>query len=572
MVPQLSHLISAGEVATTSVELPGPHTSESLRQLQLADTAVGPVLRSVEANTQIDPVPTSKTSKRLLQLREQMVVCGGVLCRRYRPTGVTKTVIQLVIPMSLKEQVLADLHEGAVGGHLGADKTLGRLRERYYWPGYYNDVCEWCRNCPTCASRKSPSPKARAPLQPIVTSRPLQLVATDILGPLPESPAGNLYVLVVSDYFTRYSEAYAIPNQEAVTVARKLVDEFFLRFSPPERLHSDQGRNFESSVIAEVCQLLGVEKSRTTPYHPQSDGLVERFNRTLLDMLATAVGEKPFEWEQNLRRLCFAYNTCIHPTTGYSPFALMFGRQARLPMDIVLGATSPSSSTTQQYAVQLQADLEAAYSHVRDRMGHKLQQQKVRYDLRAHGKPFEEGDLVWLHSPATPRGKSRKLHRPWTGPYRVVRKLGDSVYRLQHTQNRRRRPVVHFNRLKHCPSTIRLPSESCQNTQTPEQPKAVSTPVGTNVELVEDDTEVVPSQVTGQPDGDAESGTRDSATTCREHTPDSPPLPQPLSPPPSSSSTAPPPIQPRRYPQRDRSAPVRLYSAIPHGIRGQIPI
>lgn len=100
-------------------------------------------------------------------------------------------MLQIVLPEALKEEVLKDLHEGTVGGHLGTDKTLSRLRERFYWPGHYNDVREWCRNCATCASRKSPAPKARAPLQPIVTSRPLELVATDIMGPLPESSTGN---------------------------------------------------------------------------------------------------------------------------------------------------------------------------------------------------------------------------------------------------------------------------------------------------------------------------------------------------------------------------------------------
>ena len=109
----------------------------------------------------------------------------------------------------------------------------------------------------------------------------MQLVAADILGPFPESDAGNMYILVAGDYFTRWMEVYPIPNQEAVTVARKLTDEFFFQFSPPEQLHTDHGRQFESKLVAEACKLLGIDKTRTTAYHPQSDGLVERFNRTL---------------------------------------------------------------------------------------------------------------------------------------------------------------------------------------------------------------------------------------------------------------------------------------------------
>ena len=214
------------------------------------------------------------------------------------------------------------------------DKTLARLKERFYWPGHHNDVRDWCQNCGTCASRKNPAPNACAPLKSITVGYPMQLVAMDILGPLPESPTGKTHILVVADYFTKWTEAYAIPNQEATTVTQKLTNEFFFRFSPPMQLHSDQGRNFESAVISEVCKLLEVVKTRTTPYHPQSDGLIESFNRTILDMLATAANKHPFNWESQLR-LCFAYNTNVHPTTVESPFFLMFGRQVCLPVDFM---------------------------------------------------------------------------------------------------------------------------------------------------------------------------------------------------------------------------------------------
>ena len=136
---------------------------------------------------------------------------------------------------------------------------------------------------PTMCTEENPSPQEKAKLS-IHPGYPLQLVAMDILGPLPESPHKNSYVLVVSDYFTRWTKAYAFPNQEAETVAHKLVDEFFFRFSVPEQLHSDQGRQFESNIIKEVSRLLQINKIHTTPYHPQSDGLVEQFNHTLLSM------------------------------------------------------------------------------------------------------------------------------------------------------------------------------------------------------------------------------------------------------------------------------------------------
>ena len=230
-----------------------------------------------------------------------------------------------------REEVLRDLHEGAIAGHLGSDKTFGRLKERFYWPGYNHDVSEWVRKCGQCAMKKTPAPKNRAPLQSVKTGYPMQLVAVDILGPFPESEAHL-------DSCRLFYTLDGGPNQEAGTVAKNITEEFFFRFSPPEQLHSDQGRLFESVLMAEVCKLLGIHKSRTMPYHPQSDGLVERYNHTLLGMLGTAASANPFSWEDHLHPLCMAYNTSINPTTGFSPSFLMFGRQARMPIDVVYGS------------------------------------------------------------------------------------------------------------------------------------------------------------------------------------------------------------------------------------------
>ena len=147
----------------------------------------------------------------------------------------------------------------------------------------------------------------------------------DIVGLFPESESENKYILVVSDYFSKWVEAYGIANQEASTIAQTLVDEFFCRFSPPRQLHSDQGRQFESQVIAQICKLLGIVKSRTSLYHPQSDGQVERFNRTFLNKLATSAKDHPWSWEHHLRKVCFAYNTSVHPTTGFTPSICFWG-------------------------------------------------------------------------------------------------------------------------------------------------------------------------------------------------------------------------------------------------------
>ena len=235
--------------------------------------------------------------------------------------------------------------------------------------------------------------------------------------------------------------------------------------------------------MAEVCQLLGIDKSRTTPYHPQSDGLVERYNRTLLSMLGTAASDNPFHWEDHLRPLCMAYNTSINPTTGYSPFFLMFGRQARMPIDVIYGSPNTEPSSSLEHVANLRRRLKVAYEKVRERMGDKLDRQKDFYNRRVHGNPFNEGDWVWLHSVVIPRGQAKKFHRPWTGPFKIVRRIGDATYRIQDLRNRRRRVVVHFDRLKVCPRDMRLPQLPSCNTPAPSQ---ISTPAppGTGVTLV----------------------------------------------------------------------------------------
>ena len=217
--------------------------------------------------------------------------------------------------------------------------------------------------------RKTPAPKQRAQLINVHPGYPLQMVAMDLLGPLPESSQKNSYVLVVSDYFIGWTEAYALPNQEAGTVAKKLVDEVFFRFSLPKQLHSDQGRQFESRVIKELAILLQIRKTRTTPYHPQSDGLVERFNRTLLSMLSTAVADHPWDWEDHLRPLCYAYNSSVQAST---PFFLMFGRQAGLPVDLAFQLPNKQPVLHNDYIAKLQQTLQESYKVVRDNLSNNL--------------------------------------------------------------------------------------------------------------------------------------------------------------------------------------------------------
>ena len=271
----------------------------------------------------------------------------------------------------------------------------------------------------------------------------------DILGPLPVSEKGHKYILVISDYFTKWTEAYPMPNMEASTVASLFVHNFVCRFGAPDFLHTDQGRNFESTLMSEICKLLGVIKTRTTPYHPQSDGLVERFNHTLLNMLSIVAKDQEQDWDLHLPLVMMAYRTSVQESTGATPFSLMFGREARLPIDVMFGPPPGEESTSSsQYAFLLRQRLESAYHRVRTQLALQQRRQKTLYDRKVAGHSYSVGDHVWLHCPAVTRGNSRKLHRPWQGPYKIVKVITDVLYRIQLVKQPRRRIVVHYNRLK----------------------------------------------------------------------------------------------------------------------------
>ncbi|KAL5510330.1 hypothetical protein EMCRGX_G005859 [Ephydatia muelleri] len=204
-----------------------------------------------------------------------------------------------------------------------------------------------------------PAPKRKAYLQSIQVGYPMLIVSVDIMGPLPITDEGNKYVLVVMDYFPRWAEAYPTKNQEATTVARKLVDEMFCRFSPLEQLHSDQGRQFESELIERNL-----------------------FNRTLLDMLATTAHNHPSDLY--IRKVCLAYNSSSHSTIGFSPFFLMFGHEVKLPVDLMYGSNPQEQTTAIEYVQKLKDGLRDAYSQVHELCEAEHKRQKSLYDEKVH--------------------------------------------------------------------------------------------------------------------------------------------------------------------------------------------
>ena len=202
------------------------------------------------------------------------------------------------------------MHDGLLSGHLGRKKTREKLLQRFYWYGVRTDVDLHVARCNECEAIKPPGRSMKAPLGKMMVGALMDRLGTDVLGPLPETPRGNKYILVVADYFTKWVEIFAVPNQTAPTCAEKIVNKVITRFGNPLSIHSDQGRNYEACIFKEMCRLLGVRKT-STGGNPRCNGLPERFNRTLVRMIKAYIKDEQTDWDLYLGCLAATYRATM---------------------------------------------------------------------------------------------------------------------------------------------------------------------------------------------------------------------------------------------------------------------
>lgn len=388
----------------------------------------------------------SMTVKRYWAKWDSLILRNGVVYRRKFHDPPKPDTHLLLVPKSLRKDVMRLLHNNISAGHLGTTRTVSRIKDRFDWPSLREDVEDWCRACIECQRAKNDTRKPKAKLQASKVGAPMERIGIDILGPLTQTGQGNRYVLVIADYFTKWTESYAMKNIEAITVADLLVKEFICRFGIPRQIHSDQGRQFESEVFQQICLLFDIDKTRTTAYHPQSNGLVERFNRTLLNMLTKVVSSDQRDWDQKLPFLMLAYRSSEHASTGYSPNLMMLGREAELPVDLLYGTPPENRQDICQYVTDMKQHLASVHCSAREKLLKASDKQKRSYDHRVNQHSYNTGDMVWLQTKRK-RALVPKLQFGWEGPYRVVQRLTDLVYRIQRGPQSTTK-VIHHNLLK----------------------------------------------------------------------------------------------------------------------------
>ena len=381
-------------------------------------------------------------ARKLSKVFSSLVMQEGLLMRRWTEPGTREVLLIPVIPADRRRELFCMAHDQH--GHQGAERTYQILRRRCYWPGLLEDVTVWVRQCARCQPAKRAAIPIFQPPGHLTASQPLEILALDYLT-LDEASDGTEHVLTMTDVFTKFAVAVPTRDQTAATVVKSLIQRWILHYGVPLRIHSDQGKAFEAEVVQLLCKHYGIQKTRSSAYHAPGNGQCERFNLSLITLLSTLEPGQKRQWPKLVPELTYLYNCTPHSTTGLSPYALMFGREPRLPIDMALG-TRPARSRGEEQLSQHLERLEALRHRARE---------KTRDAAAAREPPtphrsvtIQVGDQVWLRQ--HPIGRHKLADKYGPTPATVLRVPGDShgSFTIQFPDGTRKER--HGSQLKKC--------------------------------------------------------------------------------------------------------------------------
>jgi len=383
-------------------------------------------------------------TKVLLRQRRKLYCDGDdLLFRRSGPYS------QLVLPQKFHTIVIKELHQEM--GHLGAPRVVQLTPERFYWPNMEDDITHFVTTVCPCLKQQQPNLSTRAPLHSVTTSYPFELVSIDFLH-LEQSSGGYKYILVIIDHLTRFAQAYATKNKSVEAAADRLFNYLVLRFGFPTNILHDQGREFENKLFYRLEKLNGVTRLRTTPYHPQGNGKVERFNRTLFHMLRTLPESQKHKWKDSLNKVVHAYNSSRNDVTGFSPCYLLFGCSPRFPVDLVFRLSCEDTRMNHtEYTEKWKVAMKDAYEMARQNISKSSEDGKKQYDRKVWFSSLQPGDRVLVRN-LTERGGPGKLRSHWEQEvHLIVEQKGDlPVFEVTPESRKGKSRILHRNLLLPC--------------------------------------------------------------------------------------------------------------------------
>ena len=378
---------------------------------------------------------------------------NGILMRKWRPFDVPAddewaVYHQIVVPKSYRHEILSIAHESPMSGHLGINKTYHKIINHFYWPGLKSDVSEYCKTCHTCQMVGKPNqtiPKAQ--LQPIPAfDEPFSRILIDCVGLLPQTKSGNEYLLTIMCTSTHFPEAIPLRNIKTKSVVKALI-KFFTFVGLPKSVQSDQGSNFMSGIFQQVMHELGIKQYRSSAYHPESQGALERFHQTLKNMIRSYCFDTEKDWDEGIHLLLFAVRESVQESLGFSPFELVFGHSVRGPLKLLKEKFLSNDETPLnllQYVSDFRNRLSRACEVARSNLKTSQGKMKARYDNHVIDRKFKPGDKVLALLPIP----GRPLQARYFGPYTIDKKTSDLNYIINTPGRRKNKQMCHVNMLK----------------------------------------------------------------------------------------------------------------------------
>ena len=385
-----------------------------------------------------------------------MPVCyyvkAGVLMRKWRPPDCEvsdewRIMHQVVVPLVYREEILSLAHDTLLAGHLGVNKTYNKVMTHFYWPGLQKDVRQYCKTCHTCQMVGKPNQNIpKAPLQPIPAfEEPFSRVLIDCVGPLPRTKTGNEYLLTIMCTSTRFPEAIPLRNIKAKTICKALIH-FFTLVGLPKAIQSDQGSNFMSGIFQQVMHELQITQYRSSAYHPESQGALERFHQTLKNMLRAYCVDNARDWDEGVQFVLFAARETVQESLGFSPFELVFGRTVRGPLKLLKEKwlAEDSDLNLLDYVSQFKDRFIRAGELAKTNLETSQTKMKTWYDKGTLDRQFKPGESVLVLLPIS----GQPLKARYCGPYVVRKKVNDTDYVIDTPDRRKARRLCHVNMLK----------------------------------------------------------------------------------------------------------------------------
>ena len=355
---------------------------------------------------------------------------------------------------TLKEEIRSDeleeiLEEGHKG-HFGVQAAYDKLQPKYHFPHMWKTIKDYVESCRQCQLRKKPRPNE--PLHSIKASKPFELVGMDCIGPLKETPDGNKYIITMTDYFTKWVEARAVKDIKATTITKFIFEEVITRHGVPERILTDRGTSFRNELVESLCEVMGTRHSYTSAYHPQTNGLTEKFNGTLCNMLAKFVDEQGGSWDTWIPAALMCYRNKVHSSTKFTPALLRYGHNLETPFTLKRKSrdlNEPEGNVTPQDYVELLSNHhKRIYEIAKQNQDKAHEQQKKSYDKKIKQVSYKIGDKVLLYDSAKQNTKGDKFKKIYKGPYYIRDTNTNGTYKLQHCETNEIQKDINGKRLK----------------------------------------------------------------------------------------------------------------------------